>query len=276
MQDVVADLALAPDAYQLPALGLDRRLAQAPREFAIALGRRRISEGALDFVGELGAHARGQLGRHALALSEFVDSGQRRGAQCHARMLVLIVQAPVRPDFQPAYQRWQAQALHHQCHRDHHESQENNQVALRKRLAVREHDGQREGRGQRHDPAHAAPAHNEHLAFGGRGFALAQRRTQHARQVRRRVNPCKAHRDGDDADQHAIQAQLRRRISGQPCDGLRKLDADQHEDQAVQQKHQHIPHRARDDAHFRRYYFRGVAPAHHARRDHREHAGDMH
>ena len=53
MQDVVADLALAPDAYQLPALGLDRRLAQAPREFAIARGRRRNSEGALDFVDNL-------------------------------------------------------------------------------------------------------------------------------------------------------------------------------------------------------------------------------
>ncbi len=51
-------------------------------------------------------------------------------AQGDARVLLLLVHAPVRADAQAADQRRQRQALQHERHRDHHEGEEDDEVAL--------------------------------------------------------------------------------------------------------------------------------------------------
>ena len=56
-------------------------------------------------------------------------------------------------------------------YRDNHEGDEDDGVALRKGRAAREHLGQCKRCRERHDAAHAAPAHDHEFAFGGRGLA---------------------------------------------------------------------------------------------------------
>ena len=191
--------------------------------------------------------------------------------------MVLFIQAAVTADLQASNEHRQRQTLQHQRDGDDHEGEKHDQVALRERFAGRRHGhGQRQRRRQRHDAAHAAPAHYEQFRLGRRGIVGAIARACQARQPGRRIDPGEAHQDGNRADQHAGHDQLHRGLAGQPSGDLGQLQADEHEHQTVEEEHQQVPHRTRDDACLGRDDLRRVTPAHQPRSHHRKHARHMH
>jgi hypothetical protein len=118
VQHLVADLARAPDADQLLALGAHRGQAQVAAEGEAAVSRP-LRQRRADAVVELGAHARHQVGSASarrrrpwsIAASAALPSATR------ARMCSSCELGSV-PSLQHADQRCQRQALHHQRHRD--------------------------------------------------------------------------------------------------------------------------------------------------------------
>ena len=76
---------------------------------------------------------------------------------------------------------------------------------------------QRQGRRQRDDAAHAAPADDAQFAFPEARFAFAQAAGKPARQVGDRIDPGEAHGDGDGADDQAQAGQLGGGVASSAC-----------------------------------------------------------
>ncbi|OQA30834.1 MAG: hypothetical protein BWY57_02626 [Betaproteobacteria bacterium ADurb.Bin341] len=89
-------------------------------------------------------------------------------------MLLLFEETPVRPQLEPADQRRQRQPLADQRDGDDEEGQENDQVARRKRLSVRQGNRQGQRGGERNNAAHAAPADQRQFAPARFGRLLMQ------------------------------------------------------------------------------------------------------
>jgi hypothetical protein len=128
---LVADLVLAPQADQLAPLGLDRRVAQAvhqlhPRREVSPSDAASAMRSAISAFSAW-AHCAGtpsvaSVSSIAVSAAELMAARTRTCSSCRRQR---------EPTLRPADQRRQRQALAHQRRQDHHEGDEDDQVAVR-------------------------------------------------------------------------------------------------------------------------------------------------
>ena len=109
--------------------------------------------------------------------------------------------AAVLRDAEPSHHRRQPEPEADQRDEDDAEGDEQDQVAIGKRVAVRQRERQRQRGGQRHRAAHAGERDHERRSPWRRRIALAQALAQQPRQIGRGIDPGEARDDDDDRDQ---------------------------------------------------------------------------
>ena len=214
---VVGDLALAQQLVEKFALGRD----QLSRSFApnAAFRIRRSSCAARADAGFVAQpeHGCDLVGQPALARDLF-EPAQPRIHGVITRGELGLVLAPafdgaVARHAEPTGDQRQQQSEPDQREDDDAEGDEQDQVAIRKRLPVGERERDRERGRQRDDAAYAGEADDERLLPRRVGITPAQRRAQPARQVGRRIDPDEARRDDDRGGSATAKARSRSRTS---------------------------------------------------------------
>src|SRR5882672_2292951 len=151
VQYLVADQVFPPQPDELVPFRLHRGSPQTLRGVRARVPQHQtFGYRERDFLGEFGADALGQVVRDAVFCGHDVDSGDRRLAERHLGALLLLLQAPVPADLEPADKRLQGQPLQDERDRDNDEGEKDDEVALGERAPVQERLGQREGGRQRH------------------------------------------------------------------------------------------------------------------------------
>src|SRR6267143_1450923 len=113
VQDVVADLRVAPHADQLVALGAHRGEPQALRQRRGAVGLLRQRRCGRHAVAELGSDARCQFRRHAVIGGVLLDRRERGAAHRQARLALLGVLAGIGAQLEAPDEGREREALHH-------------------------------------------------------------------------------------------------------------------------------------------------------------------
>lgn len=150
-----------------------------------------------------------RLRRHAFPFLDLIEPFQSRLRDCQARASFLfgisfVLGQPGILQIEPSYQGRQAETRHNDGRDDHEQCDENQEVAIGKRLTAA--DGKRDGkgRGKRNAAAHPAPGYKKRMLPRGVGIALAQLPAQNARQVDRRIYPQESDCDHNSAHERAV------------------------------------------------------------------------
>ena len=205
---------------------LPLRVDQAPLQVLGELGEAHLLIADTDPVVELAqpldvvrAHGRDDLRGQLPSGLELLDAAQPRlDGETPARDLFRRLDAALLPplhlESEPADHPRQGQALTDQGHDDHGEGEEQDQIAVRERIARRGRERDRERGRERHDSAYAREADEERRLPGRRRVAARERGREPARQIGHREDPHEARRHHDRADE-------RRRADQRPPAGHR-------------------------------------------------------
>src|SRR5437868_2941753 len=211
--------------------------------FAARVASRCAALQFLDALAVFGLEPLRNIPWHLALAGQSLDQLQGGAVSLESGVAFLLVIKTIVRDAELSNQQRQRQPLQYEGGEDDAKGKIKNVATRRKRHAAIERERQRERGSERDNTAHARPGDKRDFLPPWEWIAFAQPAREQSRQPRCRKDPGNAHKDDRGTNGGADSDQMRPRFARELAKNFRQLQADRHEDEAIDKKDNHFPKR---------------------------------